>query len=74
MGLGAALALAVRGEHALGDERLRVEAAQAGDLVGPLQGLEAGDPLQASGPFGRFCLQPGDLNRRYLLIVTGTRS
>ena len=34
--------------------------------------LQLGDELVASGPFGRFCLQPGDQNRRYLLIATGT--
>lgn len=36
------------------------------------EGLEIGDRVQASGPFGRFCLQPGDTNARYLLIATGT--
>lgn len=30
------------------------------------------DEVQASGPFGRFCLLPSDSNRRYLLIGTGT--
>ncbi len=34
--------------------------------------LEIGDSLMASGPYGRFCLMPGDFNRRYLLIATGT--
>ncbi len=28
--------------------------------------------IEASGPYGRFCLQDGDQNRRYLLIATGT--
>ena len=36
------------------------------------EGLALGDRVQASGPFGRFCLQPGDANARYLLIATGT--
>ena len=36
------------------------------------EGLEIGGQVQASGPFGRFCLQPGDANARYLLIATGT--
>lgn len=36
------------------------------------EGLEEGGTVQASGPFGRFCLQPADDNRRYLLIATGT--
>ena len=28
--------------------------------------------VDASGPFGRFCLMPADANQRYLLIGTGT--
>ncbi len=35
-------------------------------------GLAEGDTIEASGPFGRFCLMPSDHNRRYLLIATGT--
>lgn len=34
--------------------------------------LRDGDSIEASGPFGRFCLMPNDRNRRYLLIATGT--
>lgn len=34
--------------------------------------LQNGDRIEASGPFGRFCLMPNDQNRRYLLIATGT--
>lgn len=34
--------------------------------------LQEGERIEASGPFGRFCLLPGDHNRRYLLIATGT--
>ena len=36
------------------------------------EGLESGGHVDASGPYGRFCLMPGDTNRRYLLIGTGT--
>ena len=36
------------------------------------EGLDIGDRVDASGPYGRFCLAPGDDNRRYLLIATGT--
>lgn len=36
------------------------------------EGLEIGEKVDASGPFGRFCLVPADDNRRYLLIATGT--
>ena len=36
------------------------------------EGLQEGDRIEASGPFGRFCLMPNDQNRRYLLVGTGT--
>lgn len=36
------------------------------------EGLAIGDQVDASGPYGRFCLLPGDDNTRYLLIATGT--
>ena len=36
------------------------------------EALAIGATLNASGPFGRFCLYPNDANRRYLLIGTGT--
>ena len=36
------------------------------------EGLPIGGTVDASGPFGRFCLLPNDANRRYLLIGTGT--
>jgi NAD(P)H-flavin reductase len=36
------------------------------------EGLEEGGHVDASGPYGRFCLMPTDANRRYLLIGTGT--
>lgn len=34
--------------------------------------LQEGERIEASGPYGRFCLMPNDANRRYLLIGTGT--
>lgn len=36
------------------------------------EALPEGGTIQASGPYGRFCLMPNDANRRYLLIGTGT--
>src|SRR3546814_9127390 len=36
------------------------------------EGLDIGDRVDASGPYGRFCLVPDDDNRRYRLIATGT--
>lgn len=43
-----------------------------GSATALFEGLEIGGSVQASGPFGRFCLMPADANRRYLLIGTGT--
>lgn len=36
------------------------------------ESLEMGGRIEASGPYGRFCLMPNDSNHRYLLIGTGT--
>jgi len=41
----------------------------ASELFGALR---EGQRIDASGPFGRFCLLPADSNRRYLLLATGT--
>ncbi|NII73447.1 ferredoxin-NADP reductase [Dyella sp. SG562] len=46
-----------------------VEGGAATRLLGS---LEAGQTVEASGPYGRFCLQPGDAHPRYLLLATGT--
>lgn len=43
-----------------------------GSATALFEGLALGDTVEASGPFGRFCLMPTDANRRYLLIATGT--
>ncbi|GAB2563032.1 ferredoxin--NADP reductase [Dyella jejuensis] len=37
-----------------------------------LSGLEVGGTIEASGPYGRFCLQETDTHPRYLLLATGT--
>ena len=37
-----------------------------------LGNLQPGETVEASGPYGRFCLQPGDAHPRYLLLATGT--
>jgi ferredoxin-NADP reductase len=34
--------------------------------------LEKGGTIDASGPYGRFCLMDSDQNQRYILIATGT--
>ncbi|MET0504147.1 MAG: FAD-binding oxidoreductase [Luteibacter sp.] len=46
-----------------------VEGGAATRLLG---GLEHGQAIDASGPYGRFCLMEGDRNKRYILIATGT--
>ncbi len=37
-----------------------------------LSKLDEGDTVEASGPYGRFCLMDADTNQRYLLVATGT--
>ena len=46
-----------------------VEGGAATQLLG---GLELGGVIDASGPYGRFCLQAADTHPRYLLLATGT--
>jgi ferredoxin-NADP reductase len=37
-----------------------------------LGNLKVGETVDASGPYGRFCLMDADTNSRYLLVATGT--
>jgi ferredoxin-NADP reductase len=46
-----------------------VEGGAATNLLGNLQ---IGETVDASGPYGRFCLMDGDTNKRYVLVATGT--
>jgi len=46
-----------------------VEGGAATRLLGNLQ---PGETIEASGPYGRFCLHPADAHPRYLLLATGT--
>ena len=46
-----------------------VEGGAATDLLG---NLPEGGTIEASGPYGRFCLFDTDTNSRYLLVGTGT--
>ena len=67
--------LATRHDHALGPGEaveIAVSHLPGGAATALFEGLALGDRIQASGPFGRFCLVPADSNRRYLLIATGT--
>ena len=67
--------LATRRDQAPGagdDVEIAVSYVAGGAATALFEGLEIGGHVQASGPFGRFCLLPGDGNARYLLIGTGT--
>ncbi|GGZ68794.1 phenol hydroxylase [Lysobacter xinjiangensis] len=67
--------LATIHDHALGPGEaveIAVSYVPGGAATALFEGLEIGGTVMASGPFGRFCLMPGDSNRRYLLIATGT--
>ncbi|MCF8808103.1 ferredoxin--NADP reductase [Xanthomonas campestris] len=67
--------LATIHDHTLGPGEaveIAVSFVPGGSATALFEGLEIGDQLQASGPYGKFCLLPGDHNRRYLLIATGT--
>jgi len=67
--------LATIHDHALGPGEaveIAVSYVPGGAATALFEGLEDGGRVDASGPFGRFCLMPGDANARYLLIGTGT--
>ena len=51
---------------------IAVSYVKGGAATALFETLEIGATLDASGPFGRFCLYPNDANQRYLLIGTGT--
>ena len=67
--------LATIHDHALGAGEaveIAVSYVPGGAATALFEGLDLGGTVQASGPFGRFCLMPNDANKRYLLIGTGT--
>jgi len=67
--------LATIHDHVLGPGdavEIAVSFVPGGAATALFEGLEIGQHVTGSGPFGRFCLQPGDRNARYLLIATGT--
>lgn len=67
--------LATIHDHALGPGEaveIAVSYVAGGAATALFEGLEIGGRIDASGPYGRFCLMPADANRRYLLIGTGT--
>ncbi len=67
--------LATMHDHALGPGEaveIAVSYVPGGAATALFTALDEGQQIQASGPYGRFCLAPADTNRRYLLIGTGT--
>lgn len=67
--------LATIHDHALAPGEaveIAVSYVPGGAATALFEGLNEGDCIDASGPYGRFCLMPNDANRRYLLIATGT--
>ncbi|HEX7348743.1 MAG TPA: FAD-binding oxidoreductase [Rhodanobacteraceae bacterium] len=51
---------------------LVVSYVDGGAATALLMSIETGGSLDASGPYGRFCLLDEDRNQRYILIATGT--
>jgi len=67
--------LATIHDHRLGPGEaveIAVSYVPGGAATALFEGLPEGGHVDASGPYGRFCLMPNDHNRRYLLIATGT--
>ena len=67
--------LATIHDHALGpgeSVQIAVSYVPGGAATALFAALDEGQQIQASGPYGRFCLGAADQNRRYLLIGTGT--
>lgn len=51
---------------------IAVSYVEGGPATQLLSALREGETIEASGPYGRFCLHDADSNARYLLIGTGT--
>ncbi|MEO7477756.1 MAG: FAD-binding oxidoreductase [Lysobacteraceae bacterium] len=67
--------LATIHDHTIGagdTVEIAVSYVQGGAATKLFESLEIGGCIDASGPYGRFCLMPADANQRYLLIGTGT--
>jgi ferredoxin-NADP reductase len=67
--------LATVHDHTLGPGEaveIAVSYVAGGAATALFEALDEGQQIQASGPYGRFCLQDKDTNQRYLLIGTGT--
>jgi ferredoxin-NADP reductase len=51
---------------------IAVSYVEGGAATALFENLREDERIEASGPYGRFCLMPNDANRRYLLVGTGT--
>jgi ferredoxin-NADP reductase len=51
---------------------IAVSYVEGGAATSLFKALQDGQSVEASGPYGRFCLGEADTNARYLLIGTGT--
>ena len=51
---------------------IAVSYVEGGAATELLANLSEGGTIDASGPYGRFCLMDADTNARYLLVATGT--
>jgi ferredoxin-NADP reductase len=61
------------GDHAtVSHVEMAVSYVDGGAATALLGNLKEGESVEASGPYGRFCLLDADANRRYLLVATGT--
>ncbi len=60
------------GSGAVARIEVAVSYVEGGAATNLLANLREGGTLDASGPYGRFCLDDKDANRRYLLVATGT--
>lgn len=67
--------LATIHDHALGPGEaveIAVSYVAGGAATALFENLAVGENIEASGPYGRFCLMPQDVHPRYLLVGTGT--
>jgi len=60
------------GSGAVEQLEIAVSYVDGGAATDLLANLKEGDNIDGSGPYGRFCLMDADVNRRYLLVATGT--
>ena len=60
------------GSGAVARIEIAVSYVEGGAATNLLANLQEGGTIDASGPYGRFCLDDKDANRRYLLVATGT--